>query len=129
MRKCQETKIHSVGVHPPNLLKGPIAALTDEHVQFYRDERIAEREAADKKQPAAATLDREIALLKRMLSYAVETGLRQENPLAGAALLNEPNVRDFVLGESEFTKLYDAAEPHLKPILTSFASRITGMSS
>ena len=64
-----------------------------------------------------ATLDREVALLKRMLSYAVETGLLNDNPLSGAALLNEPNVREFVLSESAFAKLYEGAEPYPKPIL------------
>src|SRR5262249_1863326 len=63
------------------------------------------------------TLDREVELLKRTLNYSVRCGKLAVNPIATTKLLRKPNVRKTVISEVMFAKLYESAEPNLKPIL------------
>jgi integrase len=90
--------------------------LTQRDVDEYRNRRLTEH-TRRKNPPSMASLDREIAQLKRMCSYAVECGLLQTNPLARVKLLNRPNVRRTVIDEATFAKLVAVADPELKPIL------------
>jgi integrase len=85
-------------------------------VDEYRTLRLGEK-TRRKTVPMPATLDREIALLHRMLSYAVECGTLPKNPIAGVKLLRKPNVRRVVIDEPSFARLLDAAEEPLKPIV------------
>ena len=55
--------------------------------------------------PSPATLDLEVAQLKRMCSYAVECGRLQSNPVAHVKLLRKPNVRRVTIDEETFAKL------------------------
>ncbi len=70
-----------------------------------------------KRPPSPASLDRELAQLKRMCSYGVECGLLQTNPVARVKLLNKPNVRRTVIDEATFANLVELADPELKSIL------------
>ena len=95
-----------------------VTRLSVADVEYYRSLRLNEKAGKGKrKKPKPATLDREVALLKRMCSYAVEAKLISENPIAGASMLNQPNTREAVVSEEQFTQLYAVAEPSLKPIL------------
>ena len=67
--------------------------------------------------PCPATLDRELAQLKRMASYALECGRLKSNPLMHVKLLRKPNVRQSVIDEETFSKLVDAAGAEFRPIL------------
>lgn len=90
--------------------------LTLRHVDEYRNLRFAEKTQRCQA-PTPATLDREIALLRRILNYAVECKTLGKNPIQGVRLLRKPNVRKVVLSRVEFQHLLDAAEPEFKPIL------------
>ena len=92
------------------------SGLTQRDVDEYRNRRLADR-TRRKSPPSPASLDREIAQLKRMCSYAVECGLLQTNPVGRVKLLNKPNVRRTVIDESAFATLVAAADPELRPIL------------
>ncbi len=97
--------------------------LTQRDVDEYRTRRLAEQESPRirgrrrRGPPSPASLDREIAQLKRMCSYAVECGRLQTNPVARVKLLNKPNVRRVKIGEEDFSKLHAAADLELKPII------------
>jgi integrase len=64
-----------------------------------------------------ATVNREIACLKSMLSKAVRHGLIRENPLLRYRMLEEHNVRMVVLDEASFERLLDACPQHLRPVV------------
>jgi|SRR5579871_2421051 len=90
--------------------------LTLKDIDAYRNARFAEV-SQRKANPAPGTLDREVALLRRILNYSVTCGEFQRNPLDGVKLLRKPNVRRTVVNEEAFQKLLDAAEEAFRPIL------------
>jgi integrase len=99
-----------------HLGKRQAMSLTVQTVDDYRDRRRREK-TRRKRPPAAATLDREVELLKRILNYAVASNEIPFNPLAGVKLLREPNVRRVVLDQQRFDELVEHAEEGLRPIL------------
>jgi integrase len=74
---------------------------------------------------ALATINRELAVLKRMFNLAIEWGLTNSNPVKGVKFFKINNEPMRILTEEEFSKLYEAASPHLKPILITAIA--TGM--
>jgi integrase len=90
--------------------------LTQADIDEYRSHRLAETTRRGGP-PSPATLDLELAQLKRMCSYAVECGRLQVNPVARVKLLRKPNVRQVTLDEPTFLKLVEAAEPSYRPVL------------
>jgi integrase len=62
-----------------------------------------------------ATCNRKLALLRHILRMAWKEGLIEKLP--AVELFQEDNERDRVLAEEEFSRLYDQAASHLKPIL------------
>lgn len=92
------------------------AGLTQRDIDEYRAMRLAERGRRGGN-PAPATLDREFALLKTALNYAVKCGDLDRNPIFGVELLNVPNIRRIVLDEATFAKLVEAADLEFRPIL------------
>ncbi len=66
---------------------------------------------------APATINRELALLKTVLNWAVNDDMLDKNPMRSVKLLPEQNARDRTLTPDEFRRLYDCAASHLKPIL------------
>ncbi len=70
-----------------------------------------------------ATINRELACLKRMFSVArkglfvLKGGVPNSNPVASISLERENNERDRVLSRDEFDQLMAVAPGHLKPIL------------
>jgi integrase len=92
------------------------SSLTQRDIDEYRAMRLAERGRRGE-HPAPATLDREFALLKTALNYAVKCGDLDRNPVFGVELLNVPNIRRIVIDEATFAKLVEAADPEFRPIL------------
>ena len=97
--------------------------LTQADVDEYRTWRLDEKGSPPRRgrrrrgPPSPASLDLEVALLKRMCSYAVECGTMQVNPMVRVKMLRKPNVRTIKIGEGTFDKLHAIADPGLKPII------------
>lgn len=65
-------------------------------------------------QVAPATVNRQVALLRKVLSHAVEAGEIDSNPLRGIKLLPEPAGRLPVLEAEDETKILEACPPWLR---------------
>lgn len=92
------------------------ASLTLKDIDTYREKRKIEPSRRGKT-PAVSSVNREVSLLRHVLNHAAKCGDLDRNPLLGVKMLNEDNVRDVAIGESEFETLYGCAEAPLKPIL------------
>lgn len=92
--------------------------LSEHRIDQYRSLRLNETTKRGA-QPAPATLDREVELLKRMLNYAARSKLIRSNPIAHVRLLREPNTRDTVVSQPDFETLVDSAPASLRPILVT----------
>ncbi len=92
------------------------AKLTRKDIEEYRQKRFSEttRRGAP---PAPGTIDREIALLKRCINYAVECGTLVRNPIASVSLLNEPNVREMTLRPTQLDRVLEAAPSAFAPVI------------
>ncbi len=77
------------------------------------------------KQPAPATINKELACLRTIYNRAIRNEKLENNPMKHIKLLKENNKRDRVLTKEEFQKLLTASPKHLKPIL--IAAHETGM--
>lgn len=91
-------------------------------VQRYQRKRLGEpykpNEKAPPKPTTAATVNREVALLKAMFNKAVEWGLLQANPLRGLKLLEEPEGRKPHLEPEAEAALLAACAPRLRAVVT-----------
>lgn len=82
------------------------------------DPEIIEKYKAKRKtEVSPATANRELALLKTMLSKAVEWGKLKSNPAAKVKKFKEAPGRERILTPMEIKDLADAANSHLKPVL------------
>lgn len=93
--------------------------LTDvraERVEKYKADRLAVNVRAARTL-APATVNRELALLRRMLGLAVEWQLLERHPLTGVKALQEPPGRVRFLAPEEIAALLSACDPHLRPIV------------
>jgi integrase len=89
-----------------------------DEVQLYR--KIRGNEDSKKyagKKVSVATVNREIAAIKRTLNLAAEYKKISNNPIASVKMLPEHNIRERVLTDEEFERLLKAAPEHIKPIL------------
>jgi integrase len=93
-----------------------VTTLTQRDIDEYRELRLAEVTRRGGR-PSPASLDLELAQLKRMCSYAVECGITPINPVARVKLLRKPNVRTVTVDEATFAKLVEAADQAYRPIL------------
>jgi len=91
-------------------------ALTQRNVDEYRTSRLDEKTVRGGK-PTVGTLNREVALLKRLMAYAVTCHDLDRNPLQEVSLLEEHNTRDVVASERDLAALVAAADAVFKPIL------------
>lgn len=80
-------------------------------------ELIERYKAKRKTEVSPATANRELALLKTMLSKAVEWGKLKSNPAAKVKKFKEAPGRERILTVAEIRSLADAASSHLKPAL------------
>jgi integrase len=98
-----------------------------EQYRSWRKDTISRRGAP----VTPATINRELACLKRMFSVArkglivLKGGISQNNPMASISMDRENNTRDRVFGKEEFDRLLAVAPTHLKPILLT--AYYTGM--
>ena len=87
--------------------------LKAEDVEAYR----AQRRRRNGQPPTLGTINNDHIILKHMLSVAVRRGLLEVNVAKKVPLPDPNNERDRVLTEEEWNRLYEAAAPHLRPIL------------
>lgn len=85
----------------------------------YRTERKAKRTLKD------ATLNRDLAVLRHILYWAVEERLILANPLEGLKMVRERRIKKPVLNLIEEERILDAAPDHLRRIV--IAALDTGM--
>ena len=72
-----------------------------------------------------ATINRELACLKRMYSLAIKWGDANKNPVKEVDFLEEPSGRTRFLSEKECQRLIQNCDDHLKPIIITALN--TGM--
>jgi integrase len=89
----------------------PLVRITKGLVREYRAERLARRTITD------ATLNRDAAVLRHILYWAVDEGLLITNPLARLRLPHERRVKRSVLSLADEQKLVGQAPKHLKPMI------------
>jgi integrase len=77
----------------------------------------AQRKKKDGSKPSIQTVNNDHIVLKHCLNVAIRRGLLQVNPASRIPLPDLRNARDRVLTEEEWSKLYQAATPHLRPVL------------
>ncbi len=77
----------------------------------------AQRLKRDGTKASTQTVNNDHIVLKHALNVAIRRGLLASNPAARVPMPNPNNERDRVLSEEERGKLYQAAKPHLKPVL------------
>ena len=71
-------------------------------------------------QPASTqTINHDHIALKHCLNVAIRRGLIQSNPASRVPIPNPHNERDRVLSEEEWSRLYEVAKPHLRPVLVT----------
>jgi integrase len=92
--------------------------ITLETIQNYRKARGREE---SRKYPdkliTVATMNREVATLKRAFNCAVTYEKISSNPIKDTPILKENNIRERVLTDEEFESLLAASPDHIKPIL------------
>ena len=107
-------RLHSVERHLVPFFGGKILSeIRPQDVEAFRGQR--------KKQggnPASVqTVNHDHIALKHCLNVAIRRGLLQSNPASKVPMPNPENERDRVLSDEEWSKLYQAAKPPLRPVL------------
>jgi integrase len=93
--------------------------ITPQSIERFRSERLRSGEAR-------STINRRMALLKRMLNLAIDWGYLKENPVCKIRFFSEKeNERVRVLTEVEETRLLEACTGSLRPIIR--LALLTGM--
>jgi integrase len=95
-----------------------LSNITSWHVEKFKSQRKDQ-------DLSLSTINRELTVLKRVFNLGIEWKLTSYNPVKGVKFFKIPLQKLRVLSEEEFLKLYNAASPHLKPILLIAVS--TGM--
>lgn len=90
-----------------------LSEIRPQDVEKYRAQRIKK----DGSDASLQTINNDHTALKHCLNVAVRRGLVASNPAAKVPMPNPQNERDRVLNEDEWRRLYQAAQPHLRPIL------------
>jgi len=92
------------GVEQP-LGKFPVGVMSRVVASLYREKRKSTGKTRYGTPPKTATLNREIALLKRVYSYATSEGWVTKNPLSKFGLEEEDNIRNVELPPEDFAHL------------------------
>jgi integrase len=92
-----------------------ISTITPGMIEEYRAKRRIEpgRQGTPVK---IATINRDLALLKHLFSYAIRDGWLERNPVSLVKFDKENNARDRVLSPEEFERLQHESSPHLQAI-------------
>ena len=92
-----------------------LGSITISHIEAYRENRRLDP-GLQGTSLKVSSLNRDLALLKHMFSYAVREGWLEKNPVSRLKLEKENNARDRVLEPEEFTRLQAHSAPHLQAI-------------
>ena len=103
--------VERLGMVLPFFADIPVLQLTKGIANDYRRYRHSEKKVSD------ATINRDLAVLRRILYWGLEEGLLTANPWARLRMTREGRTRLRVLSVEEETKLLGAASPHLKQII------------
>ena len=105
---------HSVERHLVPFFGGKILSeIRPQDVEAFRGQR--KKKGGN---PASVqTINHDHIALKHCLNVAIRRGLLQSNPASKVPMPNPENERDRVLSDEEWSKLYQAAKPHLRPVL------------
>ena len=95
-----------------------LSSITAEEVEDYKGWRKAQG-------VKNATVNRELACLKRMYNLAIQWCDATRNPVDGVKYLHEPPKKDRFVTREEAARLLEAASKHFKPILITVFN--TGM--
>jgi len=93
-----------------------LSYLTQGRVNRYKAQRLNTTSRL-KKKISKATVNRELAFLKKMLNFAVEEKLLDKNPLSGYKLYPEPLTKFRTVTPEDYQKVYTEATETLKLIL------------
>ncbi len=99
-------------------------SLTRVDIEEYRRKRFEEKTGRGKP-PKNATLNHEVALLKRMVSYAVECERLPHSTIAHVPMLAENNTRQRTVTEEEIARIVASAGSLLGPMFLTYYD--TGM--
>ncbi len=103
-----------------------LGAITPTMIEQYRETRRQEKR--ENQGPIkTATVNRDLALLKHMFSYAIREEWVAKNPVSHVKFWKENNVRDRVLDPDEFQRLQAHSASHLQAI--NLMAYQTGMRS
>jgi hypothetical protein len=94
-----------------------LGEITAANVEDFRAHRSSVKSLKTKKAVSVQTVNHDHIALKHCLNVAVRRGMMLKNPAALVPVPDPGNERDRVLSEDEWEKLYEVAQPHLKPIL------------
>ena len=92
-----------------------ITTITPGMIEQYRAMRRTEQ-GYDGTTVKIATINRDLALLKHLFSYALRENWLERNPVSLVRLEKENNARDRVLSAEEFELLQKHSSPHLQAI-------------
>jgi len=83
--------------------------ITAFRIEQYKQERL--------EKVSAATVNRELACLKYMISLAVEWDLISKNPVKGIKMLKEDEREPFILDSEQEKRLLECCTDHIRPIV------------
>ncbi|NIV99960.1 tyrosine-type recombinase/integrase, partial [Candidatus Saccharibacteria bacterium] len=98
-----------------------LSSIDSQDIEAYKIERKSEKRRCGNFEVdrfvSNATVNREVACLKKMFNLAIQWGDATRNPVNGIKFLQESNYEERYIDEKEFEKLYEAVCPTLKPVL------------
>lgn len=107
-------RAHSIEKHLTPFFGGRLLGeLKPQDIEAFRSQRTK----PDGTLASVQTINHDHIALKHCLNVAIRRGLLQSNPASKVPLPNPNNERDRVLSDEEWGRLYDAAKPHLRPVL------------
>ena len=107
-------RCHSVETHLVPFFVGKLLSeIRPEDVEAFR----AQRKKPNGKPASIQTINHDHVALKHCLNVAIRRGLLQSNPASRVPMPNANNERDRVLSDEEWSKLYQKAKPHIRPVL------------
>jgi len=92
-----------------------LSGITTTQIEAYRDKRRL-APGLQGTPLKVSSLNRDLALLKHLFSYAVREGWVEKNPVSRMKLEKENNARDRILDPEEFTRLQAHSAPHLQAV-------------
>lgn len=90
-----------------------LSEIRPQDIEAYRSQRVRN----DGQAASLQTINHDHIALKHCLNVAIRRGLLSSNPASKVPLPNPQNERDRVLGVEEWERLYQAAKPHLQPVM------------